>query len=79
MADQPDIFTRLGGVRSMAQVLSEAPSTIQSWKSAGRIPAHKQPLVIERYAERGITVTAQEVVFPLDPAPAPAAASEPAQ
>jgi DNA-binding transcriptional regulator YdaS (Cro superfamily) len=59
-----NLFTKLGGTRKMADLLGEAPSTVQSWKSAGRIPAHKQPLVIERAKAAGVEVTADEVVFP---------------
>ena len=64
MSDGKDLFTRLGGTRGMAELLGEAPSTVQSWKAARRIPAQKQPLVIERAGGAGIRVTAEEVVWP---------------
>lgn len=54
----------------MADILGEAPSTVQSWKTAGRIPAQKQPIVIEKAALRDIIVTAEEVVWPLGKTPA---------
>lgn len=60
-----DIFSRLGGIRKMADLLGEPPSTVQSWKKAGRIPSAKQPLVIERARAAGFPVTADDVVFPL--------------
>jgi hypothetical protein len=64
MANQVDLFSRLGGVRRFAEIISEAPSTVQSWKSAQRIPAHKQPGVIERVAAAGHVISAEDVVFP---------------
>lgn len=48
----------------MAEILGEAPSTVQSWKSARRIPAGKQPDVIERVGKAGIPITAEDVVWP---------------
>jgi hypothetical protein len=64
MNDHDNLFDRLGGTRAIAEALGEAPSTVQSWKTAKRIPAHKQPEVIEKYAARGVTVTADEMVWP---------------
>lgn len=65
METQPTLFAKFGGTRKMAEVLGEAPSTVQSWKTAERIPAHKQPLVLERARQVGINITADEVVFPM--------------
>lgn len=59
------LFDRLGGIRKTAELLGEAPSTVQSWKAAGRIPAQKQPLVLERAAAAGIEISAEDVVYPL--------------
>lgn len=59
------LFERLGGIRKTAELLGEAPSTVQSWKAAGRIPAQKQPLVLERAAAVGIEISAEDVVYPL--------------
>lgn len=58
-------FDKLGGIRPMAELLGEAPSTVQSWKTAGRIPAQKQPLVLEKAKQAGIELTAEDVVFPM--------------
>lgn len=49
----------------MAELIGEPPSTVQSWKSSGRIPAQKQPLVIEKANAAGFNITADDVVFPL--------------
>lgn len=59
------LFDRLGGIRKTADLLGEAPSTVQSWKASGRIPAHKQPLVLERAEAAGIEISAEDVVYPL--------------
>lgn len=50
----------------MAEALREPPSTVQSWKTTGRVPATKQPLVLSRAEELGLDVTAMDVVFPLN-------------
>lgn len=71
------LFDRLGGIRKMAEMIGEPPSTVQSWKNAGRIPAQKQPLVIDKANAAGVEVTAEDVVFPLGLPPTPeASASE---
>lgn len=65
MEPNKTLFERFGGVRKMAETVGEAPSTVQSWKTAGRIPAQKQPLVLEKATEAGLAITAQDVVFPM--------------
>lgn len=65
MSDALDLFARFGGIRPMAEALSEPPSTVQSWKSVGRIPSTKQPDVLRKAAELGIECSAEDVVFPL--------------
>ncbi|RIA37502.1 hypothetical protein DFR49_3387 [Hephaestia caeni] len=59
------LFDKFGGVRPMAEHLREAPSTVQSWKTSGRVPAGRQPAVLEKAQELGLDVTAEDVVFPL--------------
>ncbi len=59
------LFDKFGGVRPMAEHLEEPPSTVQSWKTTGRVPAIKQQRVLEKAAELRIPVTAEDVVFPL--------------
>lgn len=65
MDDSSTLFDRLGGIRKAAELLGEPPSTVQSWKNSGRIPAHKQPIVIERAEAAGIPISAEDVVYPL--------------
>ena len=59
------LFDKFGGIRPMAAHLSEAPSTVQSWKNAGRVPAGHQHRVLAKASELGIPITAQDVVYPL--------------
>ncbi len=59
------LFDKFGGTRPMADHLGEPPSTVQSWKAAGRVPAGKQPKVLEKAEELGIAITAEDVIFPL--------------
>lgn len=65
MVTQKSLFEKFGGVRPMADALGEAPSTVQSWKNVGRIPAGRQPDILAKAAELGIAVTVEDVVFPL--------------
>jgi len=59
------LFDRLGGVRPMAKLVGRAPSTVQSWKTEGRIPAHDQPNVIEKARAAGHDINADDVVYPM--------------
>jgi DNA-binding transcriptional regulator YdaS (Cro superfamily) len=56
------IIDRLGGTRRAAVLLSVAPSTVQSWKNAGFIPARRQAEIIEIANRNGIFLTADEMV-----------------
>lgn len=41
------IIERFGGVRPLARLLGAAPSTVQHWKDADRIPVSHQQAVFE--------------------------------
>jgi hypothetical protein len=60
-----NLFDAFGGARAMAIDLNEPPTTVQSWKDAGQIPAKRQPKVYRRALERGLPVTAEDIIFPL--------------
>jgi hypothetical protein len=50
------IIDRFGGTRAMAVALGLPPSTVQSWKAAGLIPAKHQQFVLNRAREIGINL-----------------------
>jgi len=59
------LFGIWGGIRRMARDLNRAASTVHGWKKEGRIPAEKQPHVLEVGLALGLPITADHVVFPL--------------
>lgn len=61
-----NLFDRFGGVRPMAAALIQRPSTVQSSKTAGRIPSTRQPEVLEKARELSIQISARDVVFRLN-------------
>jgi hypothetical protein len=50
----------------MAAALIERPSSVQSSKTAGRIPATKQPEVLKKARKLSIQISALAAVFPLN-------------
>lgn len=58
------IFALFGGIRPMAATLGENPSTVYSWRSVDRIPAEKQPRVLETGLALGLPITPELVVYP---------------
>ena len=56
------VITKLGGTRKAAALLNQAPSTVQSWKRVGIIPAKHQRDILDRAKEAGIALTAAELV-----------------
>jgi hypothetical protein len=71
MIGETDLFECFGGIRPMAKELGERPTTVQAWKSTGRVPASKQPLVLDRASELHLDVVPYDVVFPLSARAAP--------
>ena len=65
MQTRNSIFTLFGGIRPMARAIGEHPSNVSAWKRVGRIPAEKQPRVLERAIALGLPVTAENVIYPL--------------
>lgn len=65
MSEKLTLFDRFGGTRKMAERLDLAPSTVQSWKSEGHIPAKHQPMVLDKAREHGIEISAEDIIFPL--------------
>lgn len=65
MEQNTSVFALFGGIRPMARAIGEAPSNVAAWKRVGRIPAEKQPHVLEVGRALGLPITADHVVFPL--------------
>jgi hypothetical protein len=65
MSEIVTLFERFGGTRKMAEALSEPASTVQSWKTAGRIPAAKQPEVLAKARDLQLEIAAEDIIFPL--------------
>lgn len=65
MSLEQNIFVLFGGIRPMARAVGVSPSNVAAWKRMGRIPAEKQPHVLEVGQAMGLAITAEHVVFPL--------------
>lgn len=65
MEQQVSVFALFGGVRPMARAIGEPSSNVAAWKRVGRIPAEKQPHVLEVGQALGLPITTEHVVFPL--------------
>lgn len=57
MSTASTIIDLFGGTRPCAAALGLPVSTVQSWKTNGRIPAGRQQLVLDKARELGIPVT----------------------
>jgi hypothetical protein len=51
------IINLFGGTRALAAALDLPPSTVQSWKDAGLIPAKHQQPVLDKAIELGLPLT----------------------
>ena len=51
------IIAKFAGTRRLASALGIPPSTVQSWKDTGRIPARHQQNVLSNARELGLDVT----------------------
>lgn len=51
------IIDKFGGVRPCAAALGKAPTTVQSWKDSGHIPAKHQASVLEAAKRVGIDLS----------------------
>lgn len=57
MASAATIIDKFNGTRAMATALKLPPSTVQSWKVSGFIPARHQQAVLEAARAGGIDLT----------------------
>ena len=56
------VISRLGGTRAAAALLGTSPSTVQSWKVAGFIPARRQSEILATARAKGIEISAEEML-----------------
>lgn len=52
-----------GGVRALARILDCDPAAVSRWKKAGTIPHSKQRRLLERAWEKGVDITAHDLIF----------------
>lgn len=76
MENAPNLFELFGGITKLAGELDEPISTVSGWKITGRIPATKQPRVLEIAERLGVPITAEHIIFPLGRPRAQAASSQ---
>lgn len=74
MSTAAAIIEKCGGVRATAAMLAIAPSTVQSWKLAGLIPAKHQAHLLAVAQSRGIALKPDDFFALAAPAAKDAAA-----
>lgn len=52
-----------GGVRKLARTLGRDPAAISRWRKSGIVPTAAQRRILELAWERGIEITAHEIIF----------------
>jgi hypothetical protein len=55
-----DLF---GGVRKLARALGRDPAAVSRWQKSGVVPTSIQRRLLELAWERGINITAHDIVF----------------
>ena len=55
-----DLF---GGVRKLARALGRDPAAVSRWQKSGVVPTSIQRRMLELAWERGINITAHDIVF----------------
>lgn len=72
MASAAVIIDKFGGTRAMASALELPPSTVQSWKVSGFIPARHQTKVLETARGLGLDLRPSDFFeLPEDESPGP--------
>lgn len=56
-------INRFGGVRALARAIGRDPAAISRWKKTGNIPTSIQRRILEVAWERGISMTAHDMIF----------------
>jgi len=53
----------LGGVRAAARALNCDASAVSRWQQSGRVPSGRQKRILELAWERGVDLTANDLIF----------------
>lgn len=67
MTQIAEVLGRFGNVREAADKIGRAPSVIQYWRTAGRIPATAQTAVLDAAERHGVTISAADLIAPTRP------------
>lgn len=62
MTQIAEVLSRFGNVREAADKIGRAPSVIQYWRTAGRVPATAQQSVLEAAKRHGISISAGDLI-----------------
>lgn len=57
------VIDRFGGVRKLARAIGRDPAAISRWKKLGTVPTAVQKRILEVAWERGMDVTAHDMIF----------------
>jgi hypothetical protein len=57
------VLAAFGGVRKLAKVIDRDPAAVCRWRKSGMVPNNMQRKVLEVAWERGIAITAHEMIF----------------
>lgn len=57
------VVRAFGGVRAAARLLNCEASTVSRWKQSGKVPAGWQKEILKAAWERGIDLTAHDLIF----------------
>lgn len=64
MTPAQHIIDMLGGTRRAAALIGVPPSTVQSWKETGFVPARRQAHILDVAAANGIAISASDFITP---------------
>lgn len=60
MTQAEHIISLLGGIRRAAEIVGAPPTTVQSWRDSGYVPAKRQQKVREAAQGVGITIKPED-------------------
>lgn len=57
------VIEQFGGVRKLARAIGRDPAAVSRWKKLGTVPTAVQRRILEVAWERGMDVTAHDMIF----------------